>query len=203
MNARDELFRFLIGYIVILPESYLSSKYKCGDSTHVTQKIYYENFPVHAIASDDVIIMNLLRSPTGHLTNLSSFFPSLYTGGIPTGTPEPPTPPEPPGRDRVGTIVAGWQGREGRHIPLDGISCQGVHISVAEGADLQDTNSRAISACRRAGADECTALVNYGTVGGGQHLCGAIVVGANARTGQCLIQGGTGPNRGGARNGPR
>ena len=46
MNARDELFRFLIGYIVILPESYLSSKYKCGDSTHVTQKIYYENFPL-------------------------------------------------------------------------------------------------------------------------------------------------------------
>ena len=45
MNARDELFRFLVGYIVILPESYLSSKYECGDRTHVTQKIYYENFP--------------------------------------------------------------------------------------------------------------------------------------------------------------
>ena len=69
---------------------------------------------------DRIEVVNLLTSPTGHLSNMAQLSPNPYFGEIPTGPPVTPpvTPPEPPTgggsdwccNDLGGICTCGWVG---------------------------------------------------------------------------------------------
>ena len=112
-------------------------------------------------------VMSLVRSRSGHLTNVSRGL----TGAA--GTSPPPPPPPPP--QLWGAIATGWSG----------LSCRSgwFFYSRRNGFDRNAVSSAALSDCRRAGRSGCGVRVTF-------QQCGALAFGGTSAG--CAVYGGSG-----------